>query len=75
MSYIEQKCDDTKEDNFDGNVEGFSVRTYDYEILGLLYSTMLGVADYYKVLEEFFFKKVNQLVYLSELLKASFKVP
>ena len=57
MSYIEQKCDDTKEDNFDGNVEGFSVRTYDYEILGLLYSTMFGVADYYKVLEEFFSRR------------------
>ena len=30
VSSIERKCDVIKEDNFDGNVEGFSVGTSDY---------------------------------------------
>ena len=45
MSYIERKKVGKKQGNFDGNTEGFSVRTSDSEIFGLLDSKMIGVAD------------------------------
>ena len=43
---IERKCDGIKEDNFDGNTEGFPVGASDYGLLGLLDSKMIGVTDY-----------------------------
>ena len=49
VGYIEQKCDVIKEDNFDGNLEGFPVGTFDDATFGLSDSTMLGVADSFKV--------------------------
>ena len=40
-------CFCIKEDNFDENKEVFSVGASDSEIIGLLYSAMLGIYDYY----------------------------
>ena len=49
VSYIEQKCDVIKVDTFNGNSEGFLVGTNDFELIGWLYTTMIGVSDSFKV--------------------------
>ena len=59
-----------KGENFGGNTEVFPVGTSHYELLQLLYRTMLGVTDSYKVGENLVVIKVYSLVYMSELLKA-----
>ena len=46
MISIERKCDGIKEDNFDGNTEGFPVGASEYGSLGLLDSKMIGGTDY-----------------------------
>ena len=51
MSYIECKCDGIKEDNFYGKTEVFPVGTSGSELLWSLDSTIIGVADSYKVWE------------------------
>ena len=55
--YIERKCDGMKEEFFYGNIEGFLVGKSDSELLGLLYSKMLGVSEYTKVGGELDYKE------------------
>ena len=52
VSSIEIKCDGIKVDIYDGNTKGFAFGRYDYELLRSLYSTMIGVTDSSKVVEE-----------------------
>ena len=75
MSFIGRKCDGIQIVNSDENTEGFPVGTSDSELLGSLDSTMIGVSDSYKLKENLVVRKVHHLVYLSEILKSSLKVP
>ena len=63
-----------KLDNYDENTVGSPVGTSDYASIVTFDSNMLGVADTYKLVSEYFCNKLHHLVYLSELMKVYLRV-